>query len=305
MEKVITEEQLEKLRNKAKKRTYITYILSIISVPLYMWLLYIAQREREVLSWLFIVKIVVVSVVFGVGTLGLLWYLIVKSSYNKFNENFKSKYVVQTISGISGFDKLEYTQKDGFQWDDIRNAAVVACGDKKYFESEDLLFGKYNGMTFKISDVTTKKLVHRNKKTRIEEIFNGQIICFFQFDDIKVSNGHLQIFEKEFLSNISGWKAEHEIHTENEAFNKRFNIYASDEHNAYYILTPQRIEKIMEFSYAIKEQISLVFYNNKLFVAVKRPSMFDAVVDETVSKQTENIIEDAKIIQKAKEILII
>lgn len=77
-----------------------------------------------------------------------------------------------------------------------------------------------------------------------------------------------------------------------------------DEHNAYYILTPQRMEKIMEFADAVGGQISLVFYDEKLFAAVRRESMFDAVMDEPVSKQTEYILEDADYIQKAKGILI-
>ena len=60
----------------------------------------------------------------------------------------------------------------------------------------------------------------------------------------------------------------------------------------------------MSFADAVQYQVSLVFCDEKLFVAVKRESMFDAVVDEPISKQTEKIIEDAKLIQKAKEILI-
>ena len=305
MEKVISVEQLEKLRNKAKILEKVVYVLTFILFLLYIWIFYIAMREENVLSVLFIIKLIVVSGVLSVGTLGLLWCLIVKSAYNKFNENFKSKYVIQTINKIKGFDDLRYYQKNGFSWEDVRNMAVIDCGDKRYFESEDLLFGIYDDIRFKISDVTTKKMVRGNKKNRIKEIFNGQIICIFHFDNMKVSNGYLQIFEKEFLSNMSGWKAEHEIHTENECFNKRFSVYASDEHNAYYILTPQRIEKIMDFADNINGQVSLVFIDDKLFVAARRESMFDAAMNEPVSTQTVKIIEDAKFIQKAKEILVI
>ena len=53
---------------------------------------------------------------------------------------------------------------------------------------------------------------------------------------------------KNYMSNMIGWKAENEIHTENEIFNSRFSVFAYDEHNAYYILTPQRMEKIMYFA---------------------------------------------------------
>ncbi len=304
MQDFINEEELENLRLKAKRRTYISYALSIISFPFYIYLFYISQYEKQNIFWLFIIQLIFVAFISSVGTLGLLWYVIVKRSYNKFNKNFKSKYVLQIINNISGFDNLQYNLKNGFDWDEIRNSAVIACGDKKYFESEDLLLGTYEGVNFKISDVTTKKLVRRNNKTRIEEIFQGQVLCFYKFDDMKLSNGYLQIFQNEFLSNISGWKAEHKIYTENQLFNNRFKVYADDEHNAYYILTPKVMEKIIEFSDIIGEQISLSFNNNKLFIAIKRESMFDAFVDKPVSEQTKDIIQDAKSIQKAKEILI-
>ena len=150
----------------------------------------------------------------------------------------------------------------------------------------------------------TETIDYDEYKRKVEEIFSGQVLCLFGFDDLKVSKGHIQIFEKEFLSSFSGWKAEYQIQTENEAFQNRFQVYAEDEHNAYYILTPQRMEKIMEFADAVEGQISLVFYDEKLFAAVKRESMFDAVMDEPVSKQTEYILEDADFIQKAKGILI-
>ncbi len=304
MENIINEEQLEKMRRKAKKFDKIVTIMSVISFPIYAWIFYVIMVQKEKLCVLFIAKLITVSAILSIGTFMLLWIIIIKNIYDKFNETFKSKYVLQTINKINGFDDLRYYQKNGFSWDDIRNMTVVDCGDKKYFENEDLLFGVYENVRFKISDVTTKKIVHRNNKKRIKEIFSGQVLCLFQFDDIKISNGYLQIFEKEFLFSMGGWKAEHKIHTENETFNKRFSVYASDEHNAYYILTPQRIEKIMYFADIVNGQISLVFYDKNLFVAVRGESMFDANINEPVVNQTTKITKDAKFIQVAKEILI-
>ena len=301
---LINEEQLEKLRRKARRLENAVCVISVLSFPLYLYLFYIAMREEEEMSLMFAVKMIAVAAVVSIGTLTLLWIIIVKHTYDKFNRNFKARYVMQTISRMKGFENLEYFQKKGFSWDDIRNAAVVDCGHKKYFKSEDLLEGTCDGTRFKISDVTTQKVVRRNKKTRTEEIFSGQVICLYQFDEMKKSSGHLQIFEKSFLSDMSGWKAEHAVQTENEAFNSRFKIYASDEHNAYYILTPQRMEKIMNFADVTGGQVSLVFQDDRLFAAVKRSSMFDAVMNKPVSEQTEKIKEDAEFIQKAKEILV-
>lgn len=305
------EEQLEKMRLKAKNLEKVVVVLSVVMLLVYIaigYLLAIQENGIGTLSAMkaviFIAEIIFVVAVVAVGTGLLLWLIIVKHAYDKFNLSFKSKYVQQVISSIEGFEKLQYVPKGGFTWDDVRNAAAVNCGDKRYYDSEDLLMGEYENIRFQISDVCTRKMVRMSKKNRVEEIFSGQMICLDQFDDTKRSNGHIQIFEKKFMSNMIGWKAENEIQTENEIFNSRFSVFAYDEHNAYYILTPQRIEKIMHFADVMNGQVSFVFRDEKLFVAVRRDSMFDASIDEPVSKQTKNIIEDAEFIQMAKEILI-
>lgn len=305
------EEQLEKMRLKAKNLEKVVVVLSVVMLLVYIAIGYLLATQENgigILSGMkaviFIAEIIFVVAVVAVGTGLLLWLIIVKHAYDKFNLSFKSKYVQQVISSIEGLEKLEYVPKGGFTWDDVRNAAAVNCGDKRYYDSEDLLMGEYENIRFQISDVCTRKMVRMSKKNRVEEIFSGQMICLVQFDDTKRSNGHIQIFEKKFMSNMIGWKVENEIHTENEIFNSRFSVFAYDEHNAYYILTPQRMEKIMYFADVMNGQVSFVFRDEKLFVAVRRDSMFDASIDEPVSKQTRNIIEDAEFIQMAKEILI-
>lgn len=311
MEQRIQEEQLEKMRLKAKNLEKVVVVLSVVMLLVYIAIGYLLATQENGIGTLsgmkaviFIAEIIFVVAVVAVGTGLLLWLIIVKHAYDKFNLSFKSKYVQQVISSIEGFEKLQYVPKGGFTWDDVRNAAAVNCGDKRYYDSEDLLMGEYENIRFQISDVCTRKMVRMSKKNRVEEIFSGQMICLDQFDDTKRSNGHIQIFEKKFMSNMIGWKAENEIHTENEIFNSRFSVFAHDEHNAYYILTPQRIEKIMHFADVMNGQVSFVFRDEKLFVAVRRDSMFDASIDEPVSKQTKNITEDAEFIQMAKEILI-
>ncbi len=306
MEQTITAEDLEKLRIKIHKKERIILIVSIICIPLYFVLFFYSDigKTKDGIVMEIIVSLVA-TVALAIGTFALLWFMFINSSYKKFNILFKLKYVTQTIENVYGFSNLQYSPFLGFKWEDIRNAAVVNCGIQKYFESEDMLDGTYDGINFKISDVTTQKIVRKNKGTKVEEIFSGQILCLFDFDDNKVSDGHLQIFQKEFLSDIIGWKADCKIHTENEEFNSKFKIYSTDEHNAYYILTPQRIEKIMEFANSVGVQTALTFTGNKMFVAIKRHNMFDAAYDIPIEKQTEDILKDAEIIQMAKNILIL
>ncbi len=311
MEQTIQEAQLEKMRLKVKKLEKVVIVLSVVMLLAYIVVgCMLAFQENGIATLsgvkavIFVAEIIFVVAVVALGTGLLLWMIIVKYAYDKFNLSFKSKYVLQVINAVEGFEKLKYVPKGGFTWDDVRNAAAVNCGDKRYYDSEDLLMGEYENIRFQISDVCTRKMVRMSKKNRVEEIFSGQMICLDQFDDKKKSNGHVQIFEKKFMSNMIGWKAENEIHTENEVFNSRFSVFAHDEHNAYYILTLQRMEKIMHFADVMNGQVSFVFRDEKLFVAVRRDSMFDASMDAPVSKQTKNILQDAEFIQMAKEILI-
>lgn len=318
MDNFITEEQLENIRLKSKKLEKTVLVISLVSFLIYLYPFYISVMEyiaviakegvsavfEEGMSALFLIELIVIAAVLSLCTFILLWFVVVKRSYDKFNSAFKSKYVLQKISEIGGFDKLKYIPNGGLIWDEIRNAGIVACGDKYHYKSEDLLLGEYDNIKFKISDVSTNKSVRMQKRNRIEEIFSGQVICLYKFDDIKESKGHLQIFENKFMSNMIGWKADHKIQTENETFNSLFTVYADDEHNAYYILTPQRMEKIISFAKAVNGQISLVFQDEKLYVAVRRESMFEANIDEPVKNQTGKITEDGFFIKKAKEILV-
>lgn len=300
----ISEEALEKLRRKAKVRTYATYILALLVLLTAIPCAYMILEGEEENTIVRILESVFGAAVLSCGALGLFWIILARSAYNRFDQAFKTRYVLPLIETQTGFSDIHYVPKAGFDWDEIRNAAVVACGDKRYFESEDLLMGNYEGVPFKFSDVTTKRMVHRNKKNRIEEIFSGQVLGFKQYG-LKESDGHLQIFQKEFLSNIKGWTAEHKIETDNALFNKKFQIFSADEHNAYYILTPQVMEKIITFSEAIGEQIAIAFRGGYMFIAICRVrSMFNPYVDQPVNEQTKLILEDISILQKAKEILI-
>lgn len=304
-EQGISDEYLEKLRLSVKRRMNIVYVLSAAALLFLFWFYYkmlIGQDDNIVLIYF---EIGVSALVTEAGAILLFWCLIAGRTYNRFNEAFKTRYVLQLIREIPGFRDMQYEQKSGFSWDDIRNAAVVGCGDKKQFESEDLLTGSCENTGFKMSDVITKRWVNGGKRARIETVFSGQVICFYKFDNIKTSNGHLQVFQKKFQSDIKGWTAQHQIETEDVLFNRKFQIYAADEHNAFYILTPQVMEKITEFSQAIGEQTAVAFCGNKMFVAISRSrSMFDARVDIPVGEQKKDILDDMEILRKAREMLI-
>lgn len=113
-EKIISEEQLEIMRHKARKRQNIAIVLTFLAFVLYIGMFYVALIEKEGMSVLFVVKIVFAAAVLAIATFGLLWYIVVHRTYEKFNSNYKSKYVIQVLNGIPGFEGLEYHPEGGF-----------------------------------------------------------------------------------------------------------------------------------------------------------------------------------------------
>ena len=99
-EKIISEEQLEIMRHKARKRQNIAIVLTFLAFVLYIGMFYVALIEKEGMSVLFVVKIVFAAAVLAIATFGLLWYIVVHRTYEKFNSNYKSKYVIQVLNGI-------------------------------------------------------------------------------------------------------------------------------------------------------------------------------------------------------------
>lgn len=111
---------------------------------------------------------------------------------------------------------------------------------------------------------------------------------------------------KKLASTINGWTAEHEIHTENEAFNRRFRVFAADEHNAFYILTPRMLEQITQFADQVGAQIAISFCGSSMFVAIDRVySILDASFHIPVPEQKRSILEDVELLRRAGDLLVL
>lgn len=305
MQATITDGELEVLRKKARGRYRAMLLCTGVAALLILYAVWRLMAEEDDSLFVKIGATLFGTVTLSCGALAFFYWLLFKKPYQAFNNAFKSRYVLSTIQEMGIFGQLHYDPKGGFTHDDIRNAAVVACADKRYFESEDLLTGCYQNVRFAFSDVTTRCLVRRGKRSEIETVFDGQVIRFDRFDHQKISNGHLQIFQKEFLSDLRGWTAEHKIETDSAAFNSQFQIYAADEHNAFYILTPHLMEKIRKFQELVGEQIAVTFRGEAMFVAISRTrSIFDGVVDVPVAEQKALILSDMDLLKNAGDIFL-
>lgn len=306
----MSEQEMEGLRLKARRRDRIAIAVSAaflgVQLVLTAWLVIEAGEAFGADDLASLGGAVLLEALLAAGLYMLLYFAAVRQACEKFNRAFKQTCVLDVIRGMGVFDDLSYVPGKGFSYNEVWDSCVVAAGEAKYFESEDLLTGRYRGMPFAYGDVVTKYLRRSGKKTREEIIFCGQIIRLSLPEGAKWSFGHLQVFEKELLSNLKGRTAPHRVQVEDEAFNRRFQVFAADEHNAFYLLTPQMLEQIVRFADAADCQTALTFVGRSLYVAVNSMnSIFDAALKTPVAQQLSTVRAEAEQLRRAGELLVL
>ncbi len=202
------------------------------------------------------------------------------------------------------FQDVYFNAKAGFDRNFIRDTELVSMGN--IYNSNDLVSGKYKDVSFKQADVHIQQRTQSGKTTTTVTLFKGRWIVytfnksFTGFMQIR-SNSNRLFGNSKPLRLFSDKPDAKRIKLENELFNERFNIYASNEHEAYYILTPHFMEKIMELDDGLDGNLVLGFIDNNLHIALYNnkdafePSLFKAI-DESYTNEVEKDISLIKMV---------
>ena len=123
------------------------------------------------------------------------------------------------------------------------------------------------------------------------------------FDFNKPFKANMQVKSKWFdNSKIINWGKDikfKRVKLEDEEFNKYFTVYAQDEEEAFYILTPHFMDKIKKVSNNVSGELLLCFINNKLHIGLDsnddsfEPSLLSNSTEEQINN---NILADIKVI---------
>lgn len=243
---------LEKLRITIKKQIIVVIIIMAI---IYIALLIITKGQ--------IIGVVIAGVVFTV----LLANLTTSKNKKKFNEAYKHYFVRKSLETV--FTDLFYSPNQGIPRSVISNTEMMNTGD--IFSSNDYIQGKYKGILFRQSDVDIQEeSTDSEGNTTYYTIFRGRWMIF---DFNKPFKANIQVAQKGFGANKLQYHRKKEekykkVKMEFEDFNKRFRVYAQSELEAFYILTPHIMEKIIKLDEDNKGKLLLCFVNNELHVGV-------------------------------------
>lgn len=253
----VNRNEIETAKQSAKKPAYVALFAGGLFVVLFAsWLLFFDNDASKILAPIF-------TILFVIITISL---IIMSVKQKKYRSMYKDYYVRKSINEV--FDDANYEPNKGIEFDTIASTKMLNMGDR--FNSSDYVSGKYKDVNFELSDVHIEEMIvvsnGKTTTTSYATIFRGRWMIF---DFNKEFKSNIRVAAKNFFGGRSTLFSKlQRIKLESEEFNKKFYVFGDNEHDVFYILTPQLMEKIEELSDSIGGRVMLCFINNKLHVAV-------------------------------------
>ena len=270
-------EELDQARKKALKKTLLCFL-----VPFAIG----------------IVLLMVSPQFMGIGLFAgfILAAFIPKKDRDAFNALYKNKIVVEAMNRIC--TDINFDTQKGISRSVIASTEMMNMGD--IFSSNDYVTGKYKNINFEMSDVhIQQESTDSEGHTTYYTLFKGQ---WYIFDFNKEFKANIQVRGKHFYNAKRGRlfaKKEEKfkkVELEDMEFNNLFKVYAQNELDAFYVLTPGTMSRIKEIGNKIKGTLLFCFIGNYLHVAVhNNKDFFEASIfkkidlEKAIAKTNEEI----------------
>ncbi|MBN2504407.1 MAG: DUF3137 domain-containing protein [Bacilli bacterium] len=183
-----------------------------------------------------------------------------QSKFKKLSLSFKNDYLREMIEKI--YPNSTFIPEHGFSQEDVYNSLILRKTDRFY--SEDYLSGTYNDIPFESADVKLQNVHHSGKSTTVVTVFLGRL---YRFQFPRNFATEMIIVQPGFGVNFAYGNYE-KIATESVEFNQEYKVYATGELEAFRLLLPQFMERLLDLDQQFKDKISFAFVRNILYVAV-------------------------------------
>ena len=156
------------------------------------------------------------------------------------------------------FANFAYDPKNGINYEFLKSLDMALPSFDR-LTSNDSIKAIYRDHEIMMCDLTLEERYVHDGKTSYTTVFQGPFIEISYDKDIKNS---VTVAENKFTI------FKDTIKTESEEFNRRFNVYSTSEHDAFYILTPQMMERVSRVNDLAGDDIFINFNVGKLYFAI-------------------------------------
>lgn len=270
------------------------------------------KAKNRMLICFFCVLAVGVAACFALGHFVFLFFFLVFAAIfavlaadkprKEYRRAFKEAVVRQALESV--FSDLCYEPDMGIAYDVIAGTGMMNMGDR--FRSEDFISGGYRDICFSQSDVHIQE-EHRSTdsdghtSSSYVTIFRGRWMIF---DFNKEFRARLQITQRGFPNakrkRFFGRKETlfKRVEMESESFNRGFLVYAQDEHEAFYVITPSFMERVERLAANNRGKLMLCFVDQQLHIAIhdnvdsfEPGSLFSRVNEERILDRIQSEID--------------
>ena len=228
--------------------------------------------------------------------IGLYIYYIVARKMNDSRNQFKSLYKFFLVKRLikKSFFNSKYNAYSGFTKEEAELFGIVDKCD--YIHAEDYLKAEYNGIIFEHSDVWVDKRDYEGHSVRA---FSGM---FMSFDYPEKNIYEMQLYSKRFSHRqySTNQMMNFKVNMENVKFNKVCDVYTPEAQDAFYILTPQLMERLTGLFSRFSE-LAIHFYLGRVYVAYKKGNQ-DSFDTKSVFTKLSRKMEVEKIQQDIDDI---
>ena len=235
-------QKVEKDRRSIKKRLLTSYVLAILL------LFAVGFIPNQIVMWVTII-ILLIALLWMAGT-GIVKY------YN-YRHQFKEKVVSEIVKLINSnyhYDAYKHINIDDFNAANIFKHAKMCRGD-------DMVSGKIENTPFHYSEIEAGSTPNNNPNAKIKSVFKG---LFFYADFNKELKGETYVLpdKAEKLLGAIGHKFQSDskkgdlVKLENIDFEKEYVVFASNQIEARYVITPVMMEAMTK----IRKQYSFDFH---------------------------------------------
>lgn len=127
--------------------------------------------------------------------------------------------------------------------------------------------GEYNGVKYQFADLDLVERYNEDGRTHTRTVFSGLV---YILDYEKDKKGDVLLYsQKPYFVLLNDYK---KVQTESSEFNAMFEIFADDQHQAYYFLTPIVIENLLDIANNYDGKINLAYNDGKVIVAITTDS---------------------------------
>lgn len=219
--------------------------------------------------------------------IGAIFIAIGYGSYSSTIKQFKKEYLTNVIG--EWIEDGVYQPDRGFNPHAVYACEFLQVADR--FHSEDYVEGKIEGVPFQMCDVKLEERRVRHTKNGTQTYYVAYFVGqYYVLDFNKDFEGAVQVLEREKPRSKRKFK---KVKLESIDFNKKFNTYATSDHTAFYLLTPQMMSRMMELEKAHPGKLGFAFIDNKMYMAIHNNHSILEVrmfrkLDETLIEEFKN-----------------